>query len=309
MMSARKTLTHPIVSPVIGALALVAGLGGCASQSIGNQVERLEPAPVSQIGKLGERVLVPVKADPMVADALQSDAVRGFSTYDWTVSEYTPGAGLQNVTWNKSHVALGAEHLSLMITAPDQRGQRFSSGEIQTLQTFGYGRYEAVLRPAPGSGLLSSFYSRAEGEGGRGASEFGFAFPGKDTREVFVRLVVDGEVLVQDRLPLEFDAAADFHTYGLDWTPKALVWSIDGEPVKMVERTLAMLPERPGKIFANVWAGTPQQAHWMGRPRFLSGVSLDIACVVHVPMGKTGKMCHAATEAPRAMAVAGGMGR
>lgn len=310
MMSSRNRLIRLKSATGLSLAALMLGLAGCASHSIGDQVDGTPvPASVSHIGDLGERVLVPAKPDPMVADPVYSDALRGFSTYDWTVSEYVPAAGLQNVTWNKSHVALGKEHLSLMITLPAERGQRFASGEIQTMETLGYGSYEAVLRPAAGSGLLSSFYSRAEGEAGIGASEFGFAFPGRDTRQLFIRMMVDGEVMVQDRITLDFDAASGFHVYGFEWTPDELVWTVDGEPVHRVERTLAKLPARPAKLFANVWAGTPEQAHWMGRPRFSSGASLDIACVSHRPLGRDGEMCRAPAEAPRAMAVAGGMGR
>ncbi|MEM7767270.1 MAG: family 16 glycosylhydrolase [Pseudomonadota bacterium] len=308
MTSVWKRILRPAHASSIGGAALLLGLAGCASDSIGDQVDGTMPVSVSQIGELGERVLVPVGADPMIAAPLHADANSGFSTYDWTVSEYTPDAGLQNVTWNKSHVALGDRYLSLMITAPQTRGQRFGSGEIQTLDTMGYGQYEAVIRPAMGSGLLSSVYSRAEGDESSGASEFGFAFQGKDTTEVFIRLMVDDVVLVQDKVALGFDAGQAFHTYGLKWTPDALIWQIDGEDVHRVDRTLAALPDRPGKLFANVWAGTDEQAHWMGRPRFASGVSLDIACVAHQPMDKKGQLCGVPSEPPLAMAVAGGTG-
>ncbi|MEM0984897.1 MAG: family 16 glycosylhydrolase [Pseudomonadota bacterium] len=307
MMTARKRQSSKAVPMALGATALISTLSGCATDSIGNQVDGTAPAAVSHIADLGERVLVPASADPMIGEALYSDAAQGFSTYDWAVSEYTPG-GLQNVTWNRSHVALGETFLSLMITPPVERGKPFPSGEIQSIDTMGYGTYSAVLRPAVGSGLLSSFYARAEAGDDTGASTFGFAFQGKDPRDVYIRLMVDDEVLVQDKVSLDFNAAADFHVYTMDWTPDALVWFIDGEEVHRVERTLAPLPEQPGKMFANLWAGTPDQAHWMGRPRFPSGVSLDIACIAHQPMGKSGKICSAPLGAPQAMADVGEVG-
>jgi len=308
MIGSRKSGKTKSVLNHASVLVLAMMASSCASTSIGEDGV-VVPEPASVIGAPGERVVVPAKADPMQADAIYADAAKGFSTYDWTVSSYLPTGNVQHVAWSKSHVALGDTHLSLMITAPQVRGQRFGSGEIQTLEALGYGSYEGVLRPAAGSGLLSSFYARSEGDGFGGPNEFGFAFQGKDPSIAHIRLVVDGNVLVQDRVDLGFDASEAFEIYTMTWTPTSLSWLIGGQEVYRIDRTLAALPDKPGKIFANIWTGTPSQVQWIGRPRFSSGASLDIACVAYRPIDETSRGCRAPIETPRAMAdvmVAGG---
>jgi len=53
----------------------------------------------------------------------------------------------------------------------------------------------------------------------------------------------------------------DFHTFGLDWTPEALTWVVDGRPVRSLPNTYWHQP-----LFMNFDSETMVGANWFGLP-------------------------------------------
>jgi beta-glucanase (GH16 family) len=57
------------------------------------------------------------------------------------------------------------------------------------------------------------------------------------------------------------DFAGEFHTFGLEWTPKSLTWYIDGVQRYQVNQNI---PALPMYVIANLavgdWAGTPDKS-------------------------------------------------
>ncbi|CAG8501019.1 4568_t:CDS:2 [Acaulospora morrowiae] len=65
-----------------------------------------------------------------------------------------------------------------------------------------------------------------------------------------------------------------YHTYGIDWTPDSLTWSIDGAPVRTLYRKdtledgIYKYPSHPSYIQFGVWdgSGSPSLASWTNGP-------------------------------------------
>jgi beta-glucanase (GH16 family) len=59
-------------------------------------------------------------------------------------------------------------------------------------------------------------------------------------------------------VPYPTGSMADYHDYEIEWTAKAVSWSIDG---KLVRTTTENVPTEPMKFYFNIWA---PDAHWPG---------------------------------------------
>ncbi|KAL6906314.1 hypothetical protein ACP4OV_003915 [Aristida adscensionis] len=63
----------------------------------------------------------------------------------------------------------------------------------------------------------------------------------------------------EERYLLPFDPTAAHHAYAVAWTPTAVVFSVDGAPIREVVRVPAMrgdFPAKPMSVYATIWDGS-----------------------------------------------------
>ncbi len=127
-----------------------------------------------------------------------------------------------------------------------------------------------MIQAAPGTGIVTSFVMQSDD-----LDEIDWEWLGGDTAQVQTNYFSKGDTSTYDRGGFSKVNApqSSFHTYTIDWSPEALVWSIDGVAV----RTLAYkdahggttFPQTPMQIKLGTWdAGASTQpagtVEWAG---------------------------------------------
>ncbi|CAK7240069.1 MAG: hypothetical protein STHCBS139747_001506 [Sporothrix thermara] len=141
-----------------------------------------------------------------------------------------------------------------------------------------FGTVEAVIQAAPGIGIITSFVLQSDD-----LDEIDWEWLGGDTTEVQTNYFSKGDDSTFDRGGSSSvdSPQTSFHTYTVDWSPEAVVWSIDGTVVRTLTsadaKNGATFPQTPMQIKLGTWdAGGSSQpegtAEWAGgRTPFGSG--------------------------------------
>ena len=134
--------------------------------------------------------------------------------------------------------------LVIHLKRESDRGKNYTGGGIISKEKFRYGYYEARVKMHGGSGWHQSVWAMAVGDG-------------STTYPPNMRTEIDGMEFDSDtaasghmglikwigpgqsksltcspgvyQLPLNFDATADFHTYGFEWSEKNIRYFLDGK--------------------------------------------------------------------------------
>jgi hypothetical protein len=165
------------------------------------------------------------------------------------------------------HDADGA-HLVVSKAANGIRPYR--SGAFASVRSFNHGRFEAEIRAAPGSGLVTGFFLHRDSP----RQEIDIELPGGDPRRMLVNVYFnpgdDGAAIgfgyrgSPCHIELGFDATLEFHVYAIDWRPGGIAWSVDGRTVhERVGWDPTPLPHLPMRLHANLWV--PRSEELAGR--------------------------------------------
>ncbi|KAL8954575.1 MAG: hypothetical protein Q9193_007190, partial [Seirophora villosa] len=128
---------------------------------------------------------------------------------------------------------------------------------------FFFGRVEFVVKAAKGTGIVSSMVLLS-GD----LDEIDWEFLGGATSTVQTNYFGKGYTGSYNRstTPEVASPQTIFYTYALDWSPTALVWSIDGKTVRTLNAADAdgngdQYPQSPMKVSLGLWdAGDPDAA-------------------------------------------------
>lgn len=165
---------------------------------------------------------------------------------------------------------------------PDQHW-KWDSGEVQTLNNTGYGRYEVIMKPAAGSGLVSSFFTFTGALKGEPHDEIDIEFMGKNLDEVEFVTFADGKKSEGLTYQLGFNASEEYHLYAFEWLPDTVRFYVDDALVHEVTEDDAELPRHAGRIMMNLWTGSMKD--WHGHPEFQPGVAAVYKCISYRPLG------------------------
>lgn len=260
------------------------------------------------------------------AEARQAGAFRTFFTSEkippgWRISAYDhPNPGFRTA-WRGEGVRFGPHGLELRLrpAAPAQAGDGAAAddegtkaeaetpaaaakplpegkdligGQVQHEGRHGHGRYEVVMQPARGHGLISSFYTYTGPHFGDPHHEIDIEFLGRDTTEVQLNIFVEGRPLrPAPRIDLGFDAADRPRLYGFDWLPDAVIWRIDGAEVFRLSAAEAPLPDRPGQVYMDLWGGGRFHAWWSGEAPDDAQGEAHYLCASFQPLGTETPQC------------------
>ncbi len=210
---------------------------------------------------------------------------------DWYISDFSFPSVHYNTGWSDDHITYSDAGLALMIARHKGEHHPYTGGEFQRGGHYGYGRYEVVMRPAKGSGLVSSFFTYTGPPFGHPHDEIDIEFLGNDTSMVQFNVFANGEALNPPLVSLGFDASEAFNLYAFEWTEDEVRWYVNDRHVFTVTDKDWPIPAYPGKIMVNLWTGQPKLFAWHGRPDFANGVTADYKCISYQEFGYSTSQC------------------
>ncbi|KJS37360.1 MAG: hypothetical protein VR74_09190 [Hyphomonas sp. BRH_c22] len=214
-----------------------------------------------------------------------------FDEEDWFISDFTFPSTFYRAGWVKDNVQYHASSISLEINRKPIAHQPFSGAEVQKTGFYGYGRFEVIMQAAPGSGVVSSFFTHTDANFDDPHDEIDIEFLGNDTRRFQANLFVNGKTKGPILIDLPFDAADEPHVYAFDWRPDSVTWFVDGKLVKMISAADRPIPQSPGRLMMNIWTGSEDQYAWHGPPEFADGARAIYYCVSFQALGDTSSQC------------------
>ncbi|WP_309647429.1 family 16 glycosylhydrolase, partial [Nocardioides sp.] len=210
--------------------------------------------------------LLSYPAAPLVGECVVSASMRESSKSFRELSETFPGNRAEFV---HRRVAYGDEgaHLNLDVS---ERGHRpYLSGAFASRDSFIHGRFEAAIKSASGSGLVTGFFLHRSEPRQEIDIEFIGAHPTRMLTNVYFN---PGDDLAAFNfgyrgspawIDLGFDASADFHVYAIDWQPDCISWLVDGVVVhRRASWDPTPVPHLAMHLHANLWA--PRSAELAG---------------------------------------------
>lgn len=228
-----------------------------------------------------------------VAQERQPAFTERFSVIDesrWIVADgWTNGEWTAN-DWRASQVRTIPDGLEVTLARTRGGEKRFSSGELQSQVEYRYGYFETRMRVPRGSGLVTGFFTYTRPGAERTWDEIDIEILGRDTRAIQLSYFRHGRQQ-NVTLPLPFDAAEDMHTYGFEWTPRAIRWYVDGRLLHEVTGANGALPQRPQRLYLHLW-NTETLTDWLGPILPWEGPwRLNVACIAYAPSYQGQSLC------------------
>ena len=140
----------------------------------------------------------------------------------------------------------------------------YRGGELRSIETFRYGRFEVRCRSVGGSGTVSSFFTYNERvvNGQLDLNEIDIEWLGRYTDRVQYNTITGNHDYHIQFQPLEFDPATEFHTYAIEWTPDYVSWSVDSLVCYTQEGGHVDSLDRAQRLIMNIWI--PDFPDWVG---------------------------------------------
>jgi len=200
---------------------------------------------------------------PPVAEAPMTEAATSFPG----LVETFPG---NLASFGREGLQYSAEGAQLVLDLVEGGRRPYRSGAFASVSSFGYGRFEAEVRAAPGPGLVTGFFLHRDTP----RQEIDIEIAGSDPRRMLANVFFnpgdDGTAMSFGYrgspcwIDLGFDASSDFHLYAIDWRPDRVAWLIDGMIVhERVSWDPTPIPHLDMRLHANLWA--PRSEELAGR--------------------------------------------
>ncbi len=240
---------------------------------------REEPGPSANTGK-------------EAGEAFYFDLRRGFDRENHWKADYVMDAPWFATGYTPRNVRFNSAGMDLILQKKRMKQHPFTGAEFHVSGFFGFGRYETIMRAAKGSGVVSSFFTHTDGYFDDPHDEIDFEFLGKNTRAVELNYFAGKRQQGAKVIPLEFDAAEEYHLYAFEWAPTHIKWFIDGVEVHAVHGVNAEtpIPTSSQRVIANIWAAKGTALRWTGPAEFET-TTASYLCMSHVPMGQAGRQC------------------
>ena len=230
----------------------------------------------------------------------------------WWIAQYDHPANWFQTAWRKSSVDLGAAGIAFSLTATDQDNiveasvlkeddgtligegmttKAFTSGQMQRNKWYGYGRYEVIMQPASGDGLITAFYLYTGPYFGDTHEEVDIEFLGRNPNKIHLNRYRDGQPLEDPIwMDLGFDSTERPRLYAFEWNEDSLVWYA-GETELFRISDPDEVPVPPAKIYLDLWAGGTGQADWAGQATETSAGNALVQCASYTPPSQDTPQC------------------
>jgi hypothetical protein len=205
-----------------------------------------------------EPVLCGDRSDDEVGTTLAEASMAEAPPWFPHITETFPGNLASFVPQGVQH---SAEGVHFEIDSVEDGVRPYRSGACASARCFRYGRFEADIRAAPGSGLITGFFLHRAAPRQEIDIELAGADPSGMLVNVYFNPGDDGADMNYGyrgspvRIDLGFDATADVHRYAIDWRPGRLTWLVDGRVVhERVGWDPTPIPHLDMRLHANLWA-------------------------------------------------------
>ena len=144
--------------------------------------------------------------------------------------------------------------LNLRITNTPNNGHPYSAAEVYTNDQFTFGRFEARIKFAAGSGIVSSLFTYRD-NADSGWNEIDLENLGYVTNGVQYNLISSpqgtGNLKYQPHVvPTGYKPTEEFHDYAIEWTPDEIRFFIDS---KQVWKDAQPLIKNASRLRMNCW--------------------------------------------------------
>jgi endo-1,3-1,4-beta-glycanase ExoK len=164
--------------------------------------------------------------------------------------------------WRRGQVRTDASGMTVVLDHNPIAVRGYSSGQIQSRQSYQFGYFEAEMTAAVGSGVDTGFYTYTGPSQHTAWNEVDVEILGRNTRAVQFTYHV-GNQQRATTIPLPFDSAVESHSYGFDWQPRYINWYIDGKLAHTETGATLPLPDISQQVMFDVW-NSDALSGWMG---------------------------------------------
>ncbi|PHS23569.1 MAG: hypothetical protein COA84_10985 [Robiginitomaculum sp.] len=182
-----------------------------------------------------------------------------FTEKEWELLEDTFPSNMALFRHN-NFLQTQSDQASIVLKKENSYAREYTSASIKSNKSFLYGRFETVLKPARGAGLVTGFFLQRNSP----RQEIDIEILGNNTHQMVANVYynpgVEGSNFDYGNrgtpvlIDLGFDAADNFHSYVIEWTPIAIRWFVDGRLVyERVNWSPTPIPHLPMNCFINLW--------------------------------------------------------
>ena len=152
--------------------------------------------------------------------------------------------------------------LILLLSFINVSAKVYKGGELRTIESYLYGRFEVKYKASAGSGQTSTFFTYNDDNPNTPWNEIDIEILGRYTNDVQFNTITSGQTNHVRHQFVNFNPQIDFHTYAMEWTPDYVAWFIDDvEAYRQTEEHIETL-NISQKIMMNIW--NPSYANWVG---------------------------------------------
>lgn len=289
-MSSRTSRLQARVVPLALASLAALALSACIAPSAKVESQEAAPATAAAAGN---------HAPPQVGAKLEAlfDDFDSLNEAIWRPSDNYANGALFRCGWRKQNAVFAGGKVALRIDddgCPERcSGRPYASGELQSKDKYGYGRYEARMKPAKLNGAMTgSIFTYND----QPQDEIDIEFIGKDPTIFQSNYFTDGVGHHGRDIQLGYDATQSFHDYAFEWRPGSITWFVDGKPVHREDGSRGPLPQAAGAFILNFWPGNTVES-WLGPLEYEKPVQAEYEWVRFTPLSELG------AENPAALAI------
>ncbi len=192
---------------------------------------------------------------------LWQDDFDGFDDGRWEKASHTFAENAARFSPANAVVEGGV--LKLRVTNQPNDDKPFTAGEVRTKATFKYGRFEARIKFAKGSGIVSSLFTYLYDPW----NEIDIEYLGNQLSGVQYNLITQGGSGLEYQPlfdPLDFQPFADFHEYAIEWVPSEVRFYVDGAQRWVDARNVPERLTNPVSLHMNCWPTNNDATNFAG---------------------------------------------
>ncbi len=215
---------------------------------------------------------------------------RGHDPAHWYKSDFLyPNS--PHPAWKAELIHFMDDRIELEVRRERTEYKTIAGAEYQRIGFHHFGRYEVVMKAAPGSGTVSAMFTHTHGQFGDPHDEIDIEFLGNRPRDLHINYFTGGKEAGSVYAPLGFDASKEVHLYAFEWEPDVIRWYVDDRLVHTATPAVQPIPQAPGRLMVHLWSGGPQQYRWHGKPTFKDGARAAVYCLSFRRAGDTAPQC------------------